>query len=262
MNPLQLAPRLLSRYRPTLILPHPFPGLTLIHRMALARELLQRHEEFSVEHQGLRIAACFGPGMLGLQDGPEYRAHLQLGREVVQRSDCQRLGSFLDREANAIIDQATAHKATLNLVGDYLDPLCLRYLEHYFGIPDPGHGVLLRWYRMTSHYIFNVYITNGPSIELPAQRAGNRLLSHVTEIIRRRSESNNLEGEDVMSRLLRLRQTKYPELTHAELAQRLITLSSGGVDPRSGQRVRAALAQGVIGRRQSGRRQSRPHRDR
>jgi cytochrome P450 len=229
MNPLQFAPRLLSRFKPTLISPHPFPGLTLIHRMDLAREVLQRHEEFSVAHQGARIAACFGPAMLGMPDGDEYRAHLQLGREIIERGDVERLRSFLEREADAIIDQATVHKTTLNLVADYLDPLCLRYLEHYFGIPDPGHGVLLRWYRMTSHYVFNVYITNSPGIELPAQRAGRQLLAHVTAVVRRRSEANELDGDDLMSRLLRLRLRKYPDLSDVELARRLVAISSGGV---------------------------------
>jgi cytochrome P450 len=229
MNPLQFAPRLLSRFKPTLISPHPFPGLTLIHRMELAREVLQRSAEFSVAHQGARMEACFGPLLLGMSDGDEYRAQLQFGREVVERGDVERLRTFLDREAEAIIDQATAHKATLNLVGDYLDPLCLRYLEHYFGIPDPGHGVLLRWYRMTSHYVFNVYITNSPGVELPAQRAGRLLLAHVTSVVRRRSQANELDGDDVMSRMLRLRQTKYPELSDVELARRLVGVSSGGV---------------------------------
>jgi cytochrome P450 len=219
----------LSRFKPTLLLPHPFPGLTLIHRLELAREVLERHDEFSVAHQGARFEACFGPSMLGLADGSQYRAHLALGREVIEHGDPARLSAFLEHEADALIEAATRHKSTLNLVGEFLDPLCIRYLERYFGIPDPGHGVLLRWYRMTSYYFFNVYLTNGPRIEVSALRAGKQLLAHLCAVVRQRSEANDHAADDVLSRMLRVRRAKHPELEDHELARQLMTLSSGSV---------------------------------
>jgi cytochrome P450 len=219
----------LQKYRPTLVLPHPFPGLTLVHRMALAREILERHEEFSVAHQGARMESCMGPSMLGMPEGPEYRRQLGWLKDVILRDDAAKIDSFLARAAAATLDSALRHKTSLNLASDYLDPLALAFIEHYFGIPDPGHGVLLKWYRMTSYYFFNVYLGNGPRIEVPALRAGKKLKGHLRAVVNARKSGSVTGGDDVLERMLRLQASGRWQISDDELAHMLFVVSTGSV---------------------------------
>ncbi len=134
----------LLRVKPVLRARMPFQDVIVMSRHADIVDVLERPRQFSVAHYGVRLSATTGSFLLGIADDSEYRRDLGLLRSVVSPGDAAKIRALIAKTMATLLDQATTYKDTVDVVGEIYDPLALRYIEDYFGLPDVGHGQLLR----------------------------------------------------------------------------------------------------------------------
>lgn len=216
------------QHRPFLQVGERFPGVLLVSRRDDVLEVFRRDREFSVAPYGVRMKSCIGPAVLGMDDGPAYRHELGLLRAAVLPDDMPRIRALAEALSQELVGAALRHKPWFDLVSELGDPLALRYVEDYFGVPDPGHGVLLRWFRMMSYYVFNLYLATGPRVEIPTVRACARLLAHVEAVVAARRQEGS-ERDDVLGRLLVAHAQAGQPFSDADVARRLTGLISGSI---------------------------------
>ncbi|HEX5657140.1 MAG TPA: hypothetical protein VFX59_08085 [Polyangiales bacterium] len=218
------------RSRPIIKLGERFPGVTVLTRRDDVADVFARHEEFSVATYGVRLKACIGPSVLGMADGPVYRRELNLMRSVVRREDAALIRGLVAGFAGELIDQSTRYKARIDLVSELCDPIALRFIESYYGLPDPGQGQLLRWLRMLSYYVFNLYFLTGPKVEIPTIRGCESLLAHAQQVAR--SREGQSDERDILGRLLGRVRDPALGFDVNDVARILLSFISGGT-PRS-----------------------------
>jgi cytochrome P450 len=182
--------RLLRRFCPIF---H-FGKFYVVTRHDDVREVFATDKAFGVPYKPKLDTIMDGqPFILGMPDGPQYRADLGAMRRVVRKEDLPLLASRVEALAEGIVRAANGR---IEVVDTLVRQVTFTFLQEYLGVPDLPD--LKAWCTRLFEYQF--VSSDAPLVEEIRQIAP-ALRAHIqTEIVRQRSKP---DGKDtVLARCL------------------------------------------------------------
>jgi cytochrome P450 len=158
----------------------------IVTRFADVREVLSRHQDFTVRRFGSRMRETAGDFFLGLDEGPERDGERRAAVEALERVPIEAVLESAQAAAEEAVREG-AKAGILDVVKDVVEPAHLRVCEEHFGIPSPADGALLRWVQLLSWYIFNPWPSDADRER--AIRAGGELRDQVSRVVRQRART-------------------------------------------------------------------------
>jgi cytochrome P450 len=221
---------LLRRWKPILAIGTRVPGWVVLTKFRDVIEVLERDDVFSVELYGQRMANTFGPFYLGMDRGPAYDRIAEAARKAVRPDDLPVLRERVRQHVGALIEQARP-TGTLDVIAGLAEPVHLAFTRDYFGIPaaDDRAADVLRWFRTTTFYVFNFWA--GAAFDRAAVAAGGAVRQYVAEVVAARAAGRSPARDDVLGRLLALRQGAFDEATVGHTVAGIV---SGSLEPGIG----------------------------
>jgi len=142
---------LLRTFRPV----QAFRDVTLVTRFDGVQEALSRHQDFSVRLFGSRMRETGADFFLGHDEEPPFRALRDAAAAAIGALGPDRPREIARRAARELVEARLVEGCGLDVVADLGEPVHLRLVEEWLGIPDPGSRVLLEWVQLVSYYVFN-----------------------------------------------------------------------------------------------------------
>jgi cytochrome P450 len=230
--------RLLRRYKPVLVFGGRRGGFAIVLRYADVTEVYSRDEVFSVRLYGHRMAETTGPFILGMDSGPQYDREDAIVRAVVRRDDVERVRRFAEAQADAIVARVLGERGRIDVVADLALLVQPAFLADYHGFDGVDPQTAVRWFRTSAFYVFNFW--PGSWLQAPAIDAAGQIVAHLEERLatrlaeraQRATDSGAAARDDVLERLLDLRE-RDPQfaLADADLVRTMAGLVSGSVEP-------------------------------
>jgi cytochrome P450 len=178
--------------------------VVVVTRIAEIRAVLERDMDFAVRSDD-RPVMLDGPFVLRMDRSPQYLQEIDLLRRIVTGADLQRIRALVAAEARERTQGAAS--GHFDVVTNLTDPVGVRLITDYLGVPLPAEGDLLLWLRRLAAYI----VTSGfhdPADAARAETAAQALRRHVEAVIAARREAlaqnPSAVGDDVLSRLIRI----------------------------------------------------------
>jgi cytochrome P450 len=194
----------LRRHRPVLATPE----ATLVARFADCREVLLRHDAFSV--------ALYGPKQgdywMAQDDTPAHWREKSIMRAVLDREQVPELRAFIAGRAAAILGAAGGEIEAVNSLTRAV-PIAL--VQERFGFVDADPKELAEWshwnqYDAFHNQPFDAAVAGAPdpaSIIAKREAANKRMRDYLVALVQRRAaelKAGQDNKDDVVSRLLRL----------------------------------------------------------
>lgn len=209
MSPVQafLGPRL-DRRAPAVfrVLRHRFPVVTtpwfaMVVRDADVRQVLGRHDTFSVDRYTHKVTEVTGPFALGFDDEDHYVPARDLVRTAIRDDDVPRLAGQA-RDVAREVRAGMKAGDPLDVVGDFVDPVLAMLVAAYLGVSGLSTGTLFHWSRTVFTEIF---VSGKPFVRPAGIDVVQAFRGHIDELIVRRKEEARLaptHSDDVLDRLL------------------------------------------------------------
>ncbi len=220
--------------------------LAFVTRHADVADVLGRTDAFSVAPY--RDAITYinrGPNfLLGMDDGPEYRAELALLHRVFRRDDAGWVSDLVAARASALIEAARA-EGRLELTDGYARPAAAAFAVGYLGVDVEEPSVLADWARAIFTDAF-VNVMRLPLLTRRAMRASDAWRARLDEVIAREKDADSAASETrdltpersnrdltpptVLRRFLDLQAQGEAGLTDARVRDILLWCTAGMID--------------------------------
>jgi cytochrome P450/glutathione S-transferase len=195
-------------------------------------EVLTRNTAFTIRQiNAPKIDQIDGPFILGMDASPQYDREKATLHEAVRRDDLEGIRQFVAQSANELISAARVH-GRIDVVNGYARVVPVRLVASYFGMPGPDDPTMMRWMRDIFHYIF-ADLTNGKDVTHDALNSDRELHQHMDAQIAIRKSQLPGGGDDVLGRLLALRDAAHPWLDDHAVRRNLAGVIVGAVDTTS-----------------------------
>ncbi|MEN2786209.1 cytochrome P450 [Sphingomonas qilianensis] len=192
----------------------------LITRHADVQAVFANDQAFAAPYAAkLEIIMGGTPFILGMADGDEYRAGLVALRRVVRSDDLPVLASRVAAQAEAIVAQANGQ---LDVVDTLVRRIAFDQMATYLGVPEPANGDLRVWGTRLFEFQF---VASDPALLVDVARIAPLLRAHVQQQIDARRGG---DGDDVISRALRLQTAGEPGFSDAQIRSNIVGLLVGG----------------------------------
>jgi cytochrome P450 len=222
------AARLAVRFRKPIM----FRNVALVSRHADVQRVLELDLPYRIAPiNGPNFDTISGPFVLGLDRGPQFARERRQMYESVSRIDPDTLRARVGREAARILDRAVAIDGRIDVAHGYAHPVAARTAVDVFGIRGPTEADLMRVCRALFHFSF---LAN-PDDRAVAERAGRAaalLRAWMSDEITRR-RLNDVEEDDVLGRLLAIRDSSGAVLDADTVRRILAGLFVGAIDTTS-----------------------------
>lgn len=210
--------------------------LAFVTRHADVRDVLARTDVFSVAPYREAITQINrGPNfLLGMDDGPEYRAALALLQRVFRRDDQEVVRSLVTARAEPLADAARP-AGRLELTDGYARPVVAGLVADYFGVTTGDPSELADWARA----IFTDAFVNVMRLRLltrRALRASEAFRAHLDGLI---AEMKVADSASFTTRDLTPRASR--DLTPMTVMRRFVDLQAAGEPDLSDARIRDVL---------------------
>jgi cytochrome P450 len=206
-----------------------FRQLALVSRWRDVQHVLEQDLAYRVQPiNGPNFETISGTFVLGLDRGPQFARERQHMYAAVSRIDADDLRARIGAAADRIIADALAIGDRLDVAHGYAHLVAARTADYIFGIPGPTEADLMRVCRSLFHFSF-LANPNETRVTERARRAADELRSWmVHEISRRRNE--HIEQDDVLGRLLAIRDDRNAPLDDDAVRRILAGLLVGAID--------------------------------
>lgn len=192
------------------------------------REVLARHDDFSVSLYGMKMEQITGPFFLGIDDRAEYDHDHTAVRRAVRPEDLGGIDADTGRIAQGLVAGA-APQRRIDVVGGLADPVVAATAGTYFGTPGPDPATLLRWARILFQEIF-FNVSNDPRVTAEADAAAAELRGYLDDLIARRHQAlarGDRGPDDVVGRLIEAQGGEPPFLDDPAIRTNLLGLIVG-----------------------------------
>ena len=178
--------------------------IVIVTRIVDIRAVLARDADFTVRPDD-RPVILDGPFVLRMDRSPQYLQEIDLLRRVVTSADLLRIRNLVAAEARArVLDKIGGR---IDIVADLANPVGMRLITDYLGVPAPTEGDLVLWLRRLAAYIVTAGFRDAADA-MRAEAAALSLRRYVEGVItaRRQALARNPTAidDDVLSRLLRM----------------------------------------------------------
>lgn len=232
---LRLAPPLFALARRLWPIPH-LGKLYAVTRYDDVIEVFATDGIFGVPYKSkLDLLMGGEPFILGLPDGPEYRASIAALRSVMRAEDLPALSARVEAQAEAIVGGCGGR---IEVVDALVRPISFDFLAEYLGVPPPAGGDLRVWGTRLFEYQF---VSNDTPLVAEVKEIAPALRAHIqAEIDRRRSAPG--DRDDVFARCLARQRDGDSWFTDANIRTALTGMIVGG-PPQPSMVVPQALEQ-------------------
>ncbi len=160
--------------------------LAFVTRYADVVGILGRPDAFSVSPYRDAITAINrGPNfLLGMDDGPEYRAELALLRHVFRPEDGRAVADLALARATSLVEAAASRDGRLELTDGYALPVASAIAAEYLGASVGEPSELAEWARAIFTDAF-VNVLRLPLLTRRAMRASETLRARLDELLAR-----------------------------------------------------------------------------
>lgn len=227
--------------RPIVIAPPLNPGgppVAVITRFRDVEEAMTRWDVFTVRAYAPKMDPCMGPFMLSRDSTSLNEREKSIMLSMLPREDLPMVRQIAELLTNATLAPVIA-SGTCDVVSIVSRPVPVRLIGRYFGFPGPDEATMLRWSKATQQDMFH-NLQNDPTVHEACVQAGAEIRTYLAKLFaRRRSASNLINSDDIVSRLLR---TVFPReigWNEERLISNVMAFLIGGVETTSAAIVQA-----------------------
>ncbi len=201
----------------------------LASRWADVEEILRRDLDFRIAPiNGPRIEEVNGPFVLGLDRGDRMVVERSQLYTAVSAIDLSGVRSLANTQAEWLLDRAEASQGRIDVVNGYARLVAARNARRIFGIAGPTEMDLMRVARaIFNHTFLNLF--GDEDVRTRALAAAAELKGWFDAELARRQEQG-LEIDDVVGRLLALRQGNANALDDDGVRRNVAGLLVGAID--------------------------------
>ncbi|MEP6716018.1 MAG: cytochrome P450 [Terriglobia bacterium] len=212
----------LRRVKPVLVA----KGFALVTRFEDVQEVLSRDDVFQVTYgQKMRVITGGSDFFLGMRNSPEYERDVAHMRSVMRRSDVtEKIVPFVAAAAEEIVQ---ASGGSVNVATELGAMVPARWVASYFGCTPFSNAELAQWGSAIFRYLFTD-LTNDPAVGDAARDAAAKARAWLDDSIAKR-KANPTEGDDVLSRCLKLQAAGLPGMDDLGIRNNLIGLLTGAI---------------------------------
>ena len=208
------------------------PIMTVVSRWADVVDLLSRNETFEVTYAP-HMDPSVGPFMLARDGKVENWRDKSVMRTLLRWDDLPTIRAAAAQTASSALAAATQGAGgEFDVVATVSRLVPLRTVQGCFGFPGPDDATMLAWSRATQADMFH----NLPNVSALLQRdaeAGQAMQAWVGDFIDRRQPWADAEGEDTVSRLLRLTGSGLSGLDRQGVISNICGLLVGAIETTS-----------------------------
>lgn len=216
----------LRQHRPVLDM----PLFAVVSRWADVIELLSRPGTFNVNNVR-SMDPSVGPFMLA-RDLTEINWHEKsIMRSVLRFEDLPNIRAFAGMASEAVLAEA-AKTSTIDITTTISRYVPVRVVQECFGFPGPDVASMLRWSKATQYDMFYNAL-NIPQIHEANVRAGTEMQAWVRGFLEQRKPWDSAEGEDSVSRLLRMTEAGFSDFDLQRVVSNICGLLVGAVETMS-----------------------------
>lgn len=181
--------------RPVLDLPLFF----VVSRWTDVMDTLSRPSDFQIPYRP-HMDPSVGPFMLARDDSELNWQDKSLMRALLRWDDLPAIRSLVARlAAEALVSDADI----VDIVATVSRLIPLRVVQQCFGFPGPDDASMLRWSRATQADMFHNLLSD-PAVYAANVAAGTEMRAWIREFLSQREPWSQAEGDDTVSRLLKL----------------------------------------------------------
>ena len=212
--------RILRRFRPILRLGSTY----IVTRYDDVVEVFATDTAFEVPYKAnLDVITGNQPFILGMADGPDYRAALGAMQQVVKRDDLAALAAKTEALSQGAVTRA---EGRIDVVADLVRPVTFALFSEYLGVPEPAQGRLDVW----ATRLFEFQFASSPKdLDLRAEvdAIAPAFRAHLdAEMARRKASATH--SDDLLGRCLTLQSQGVPGYTDAEIRAAILCMIVGG----------------------------------
>ena len=126
--------------------------------------------------------AALMPWATVADNGEQYQHDVKLLRSAVDRTDGERIRSFVREQAARVLD---AVSGPFDLVDAYTREIPYLLVGEYFGVPGPDRAAFLRWNRSIFWDVF-LDLKNEPEIRQNAINSSKEMMPYLMDLITER----------------------------------------------------------------------------
>jgi cytochrome P450 len=208
------------------------PVMTVVSRWADVVDLLSRNETFRVTY-GPHMDPSVGPFMLARDGAVENWRDKSAMRTLLRWDDLPAI------RANACQVAAAALDAAMQGAGGVFDVVTtvsrlvpLKTVQNGFGFPGPDDATMLAWSRATQADMFHNLTSDSGLLQTDIS-AGQAMQAWVADFVDGRQPWGDVEGEDTVSRLLRLAASGMSGLDRQGVISNICGLLVGAIETSS-----------------------------
>jgi cytochrome P450 len=176
------------------------PSFCVLSRWTDVVDALSRNETFRVPYAP-HIDPSVGPFMLGRDGTAENWRDKSVMRALMRWDDLPAIRALAAETAREAL--AAAAPPTVDVVSTVSRLVPLRVVQKSFGFPGPDDASMLRWSWATQADMFH-NLTNDRHVLDACIQAGNEMRAWIRSFLATRQPWERAEGEDTVTRLLRL----------------------------------------------------------
>lgn len=207
----------------------PLPSFTVLSRWADVTDALSRPATFRVPYAP-HMDPSVGPYMLARDEAEPNWRDKSVMRALMRWDDLPGIRSFAAGTAAAAL--ATAGPGKVDVVQTVSRLVPLRVVQRCFGFPGPDDTSMLRWSRATQADMFH-NPGNDPRLLRDCVQAGAEMRAWIRPFLRAREPWHAAEGDDTVSRLLRMTGAGLSGMDAEEVVSNVCGLLVGAIETTS-----------------------------
>ena len=226
----------LREHRPVLDV----PLFLLVTRWSDVVGVLSRPGTFNVAYRA-HMDPSVGPFMLA-RDNSELNWHEKsVMRSLLRYNDLPVIRAVAGETAATALADATRSSTTVDIVAALSRLVPLRVVQRCFGFAGPDDATMLRWSKATQLDMF-YNLSDDPHIHAANVQAGTEMQKWLWDFLEQRKPWSEAQGDDTVSRLLRMTDAGFSDLDPARIVSNLCGLLVGAIETMS-QAINAATEQ-------------------
>ena len=207
----------------------PLPIFTMVSRWTDVVDVLSRNETFRVTYAP-RMDPSVGPFMLGRDGAEENWQDKSVMRALMRWDDVPGIRALA--AATAAEALAAAAPPLVDVVQTVSRLVPLRVVQRSFGFPGPDDAAMLRWsWAMQADMFHN--LRNEKHVHDACILAGREMRAWVRGFLATRRPWEEAEGQDVVSRLLRLTASGLSGLDPEQVVSNVCGMLVGAIETTS-----------------------------
>jgi len=204
------------------------PSFSVVSRWTDVMDTLSRPSDFQVPYRP-HMDPSVGPFMLARDDSELNWHDKSLMRALLRWDDLPAIRNLVARlAAEALVSDGE----TVDVVATVSRLIPLRVVQHCFGFPGPDDASMLRWSRATQADMFHNLISD-PAVFAANVEAGTEMRTWIRGFLSQREPWSQADGEDTVSRLLRLAGSGLAGLDTERVVSNVAGLLVGAIETAS-----------------------------